>query len=110
MPTELLIFVIVKALLELAGLFLFGQGVLYVLAGKKRDTNFFYGLFKVLTRPVMKFTRLVTPGVVVDRHIPYVAFLLVLWAWLFLVLWLLPAMCGSGTVDCAPLIEQKSRA
>ena len=110
MPTELLIFVIVKALLELAGLFLFGQGVLYVLAGKNRDANFFYGLFKVLTSPVMKFTRLVTPGAIVDRHIPYVAFLLVLWAWLFLVFWLLPEMCGSGAVDCTPLIERKFQA
>lgn len=110
MQTELLIFVIVKALLELTGLFLFGQGVLYLLAGRGRDQNWFFQLFKVLTGPIMKFTRFVTPGVIVDRHIPYVAFLIVLWAWLFLVFWLLPEMCGSGAVDCTPLIERKSQA
>ena len=110
MPTELLIFIIVKALLELAGLFLFGQGILYVLAGRKRETNFFYGLFKVLTGPLIKFARLVTPNAVLDRHIPLVAFLLVLWAWLFLIFWVLPEMCGSGGIDCAPLIERKSPA
>jgi len=110
MQTELLIFVIVKALLELAALFMFGQGMLYLLAGRKRDLNWFYQLFKILTGPVMRFTRLVTPRVVVDRHIPYVAFLLVVWTWLALVFWVLPEMCSSGTVDCAPLLQRKSTA
>jgi len=110
MQTELLIFVIVKALLELAALFLFGQGVLRLMAGQKRDRNWFYQLFRVLTSPVTKFARLVTPKVVVDRHIPTVAFLLVLWAWLILVFWVLPEMCSSGSIDCKPLIERKTSA
>ena len=110
MQTELVIFVVVKALLELAGLFLFGQGVLYLMAGKGRDRNWIYQLFRVLTSPMTRFARLVTPKAIVDRHIPYVAFLLVLWAWLFLVFWLLPELCGSGAVDCRPLIERKSQA
>ena len=107
MQTELLIFIIVKALLELGGLFLFGQGVLYLMAGKGRDRNWIYQMFRVLTGPMTKFARFVTPKAVVDRHIPYVAFLLVLWAWLFLVFWLLPELCGSDAVDCRPLIERK---
>ena len=110
MQTELLIFVIGKALLELAGLFLFGQGVLYFMAGRGRDQNWFYQMFRVLTGPVVKFTRLITPKFIVARHIPYVAFLLLLWAWLFLVFWLLPELCGSGAVDCRPLFERKSQA
>ena len=110
MQTELLVFVIVKALLELTGLFLFGQGVLYLMAGKDRDRNWIYQLFRVLTSPMTKFARLVTPTAIVDRHIPYVAFLLILWAWLFLVFWLLPEICGSGAIDCGPLIERKSQA
>jgi len=110
MQTELLIFVIVKALLELTGLFLFGQGVLYLMAGKDRDRNWIYQLFRVLTSPMTKFARLVTPKAIVDRHIPYVAFLLILWAWLFLVFWLLPELCGAGAVDCRPLIDRKSQA
>ena len=109
MQTELLILVIVKALLELAGLFLFGQGVLYLMAGQGRDRNWFYQMFRVLTSPVTKFARLITPKVIVDRHIPYVAILIVLWAWLFLVFWLLPEMCASGGVDCTPLIQRKSQ-
>ena len=110
MQTELIIFVAVKALLELAGLFLFGQGVLYLLAGRDREQNWFYQLFRVLTSPVTKFTRFLTPKVIVDRHVPYVAFLLLIWAWLFLVFWLLPELCGSGAVDCRPLLERKQQA
>jgi hypothetical protein len=109
MQTELLIFVIAKALLELTGLFLFGQGVLYLMAGQKREQNWFYQLFRVLTGPVVKFARLVTPKMIVDRHVPYVAFLLVVWAWLILVFWALPEMCSSGAVDCAPLLQRKSQ-
>jgi hypothetical protein len=110
MQTDLMIFLVVKALLELVGLALFAQGVLHVMAGAKRDENRFYALFKAFTRPVTKFARIVTPKAVVDRYIPYVAFLLVLWAWLFLVFWVLPGLCGSGVVDCSPFINGKSHA
>ena len=36
MPAELMVLTILKALVELAGLFLLGQGMLYLLAGEKR--------------------------------------------------------------------------
>jgi hypothetical protein len=74
--------VILKALTEVAGVALMGQGVLYVWAGAKRDQNLFYGLFKTLTTPVLKATRMVTPRVVLDRHIGLVAFFLLTVLWL----------------------------
>jgi hypothetical protein len=43
---------------------------------------------------------------VVDAHIPFVAVLLVVWIWLGIVVWALPAMCNSG-YDCSALIERK---
>ena len=110
MQTDLLIFVIVKALLELACFFLFGQAVVYLIAGKGRDRNRIYQVFRVLTGPMTRFARFVTPKVIVDRHIPYLAFLLILWAWMFLVFWLLPELCESGAIDCKPLIERNSQA
>jgi ABC-type uncharacterized transport system permease subunit len=73
----LLLVSILKALAEIAGLSLLGQGILYVLAGARRDQNFIYKLFQGLTLPVMKLTRLITPKVVLDRHLGYVAILLV---------------------------------
>ncbi len=75
------IIVILKALTEIAGVAMLGQGVLWVVAGSKRDQNLVYGFFKTLTSPVMKATRWITPRVVLDRHLGLVAFfwLLVLW-------------------------------
>jgi hypothetical protein len=107
MQTELLLVVIAKALVELAGMFLLGRGVLYMLAGPKRDSNLFYQLLCVVTNPVIRATRWITPRAIVDRHIPYVAFILLAWAWLFIVFWLLPDLCASGRVDCTPLLERK---
>lgn len=71
-----------QLLFYIALLALVGQGILYVLAGERRDTNFFYGLFKVLTKPFTWLARKITPRQVADRHVPFVAFfvLLVLYA------------------------------
>lgn len=110
MQTEAVILVVVKALLELAGFFVFGQGVFYTIGGPAREQNRLYRLFRVLASPIMKFTRFVTPTYVADRHIPYVAFLLLLWAWLLVVFWLVPELCGSGAIDCGSLIERKPQA
>jgi hypothetical protein len=107
MQTELLLIVIAKALAELAGLFLLGRGLLYVLAGEKRDTNLFYQVMCVVTNPVIRLARLISPKVIVDAHIPYVAFLLVGWIWIMVVFWIIPEVCGGGGVDCAPLLDRK---
>jgi hypothetical protein len=107
MPIELLLIVVVKALAELAAMFLLGRGFLYILAGQNREKNFFYQILTVVTKPVIRLTRLITPRMVIDRHIPYVAFLLVVWIWIAVVFWALPEVCGSGKVDCSPLVERK---
>jgi hypothetical protein len=78
----LLLVNVVKLLAEIALLALLGQGVLFVLAGRKRDTNMFYQLFQVLTRPLFVGARWITPRVVIDRHLPLVAFLLLSFVWL----------------------------
>ena len=75
------VIVILKALTEVAGVAFLGQGVLWVLAGAKREQNFVYKLFKALTSPVTRAARIITPRIVLDRHIWLVAFfwLVVLW-------------------------------
>jgi hypothetical protein len=70
-----------KLVCEIALLALVGQAVLYVLAGAKRDGNFFYQLLKILTRPFVAAARLITPRQVLDTHVPLVAFLLLLLTW-----------------------------
>jgi len=106
MAIELLLLVIVKALAELAFMFLLGRAILYILAGRKREGNIFYGVLRVVTDPVIRMARFVTPRIVVDAHIPFVAVVLVMWIWLAIVFWALPAMCASG-YDCSTLIERK---
>jgi hypothetical protein len=106
MPIELLLVVIAKALAELAGLFLAGRGLLYILAGRRRAENIFYQVFSILTNPLLKAARFVTPRIVLDKHVPMVAVVLVLWIWLAIVFWLLPQMCAGG-YDCSGLLERK---
>ncbi len=107
MQIELLLVVIAKALTELAALFLLGRGLLYVLAGRRRNENVFYQVFSILTNPVLGAVRWITPRVVMDSHIPFVAVVVLLWIWLAIVFWVLPEMCGSGRYDCTSLLERK---
>ena len=53
-----------------------------MLAGAKREQNVFYQLLQVMTRPFIAGTRLITPKVVIDRHVPIVAALLLFFVWL----------------------------
>jgi hypothetical protein len=106
MQTELLLVVIVKALAELAGLFLLGRGLLWVLAGRKRMDNIFYQVLAIVTDPLLRFTRRIAPRVILDSYIPAIAFGLVLWIWVAIVFWALPEMCSRG-YDCSALLERK---
>jgi hypothetical protein len=81
---EILLISILRTLVEVAGLALLGQGLLAVLAGKKRDANFVYRLFQIITGPVIKLVRLITPRFIIDRHLPVLAFFLMFWLWLAL--------------------------
>ena len=76
--------VTLKALTEVAGVAFLGQGVLWLIAGAKRDQNMVYNLFKTLTSPVTRFTRFITPRVIIDAHIGLVAFFLLMVLWVAL--------------------------
>ncbi|TMH72500.1 MAG: hypothetical protein E6H57_03325 [Betaproteobacteria bacterium] len=78
------IIVILKALTEVAGVAFLGQGVLWVIAGAKRDQNMVYNLFKTITSPVMRLTRAITPRIIIDAHIGLVAFFLLMVIWMVL--------------------------
>lgn len=70
--------VMLKAVTEIALIALISQGALYILAGAKRDGNFVYFILKTVTMPVMKFARLITPRIILDQHICWVALLILL--------------------------------
>ena len=72
----------VKLVMEIALLSLLGQWLLGILAGQRRDQNIFYQLLTVMTRPFTRLVRLITPGVVIDRHIPMATFVLLGMVWI----------------------------
>ena len=72
---------IMKGLAEVLLLVMLGQGLLHVLAGSGRKENLIYRMFAIVTAPIMKATRFVTPRFIVDQHIGLVAFFLVAVIW-----------------------------
>ena len=107
MQIELLLVVMIKALAELAFMFLLGRGTLFILAGSKREGNIFYQVLCIVTDPVIRAARWLSPRFVPDAHVPFVAVALVAWVWIIAVFWVLPTMCGSGNYDCSQLLERK---
>jgi hypothetical protein len=79
---ELFAISIIRVLVEVAGYTLLGQGVLAVFAGRTRDTNVVYRLMQTITNPVVRLVRIITPGFVLDKHIPFVTFFLLFWLWI----------------------------
>ena len=76
--------VILKALTEIAGVAFLGQGILWVIAGAKRNENVVYKLFQTLTSPITRVTRAITPRLIIDAHIGLVAFFLLMVLWVAL--------------------------
>ncbi|MFS2034399.1 hypothetical protein ACEN8I_10250 [Polaromonas sp. CT11-55] len=71
-----------KLLAEIALFALAGQWVLGMLAGAGRGGNPFYRLLELLGRPWVRAARWITPPVVLERHLPLVAFLVLALVWL----------------------------
>jgi cytochrome b561 len=72
---------LVQLVLYIPMLALLGQGALYVLAGPRRQTNFFYQLLQLLSKPFTAAVRKLTPTKVADEHVPVVTFFVVLLAY-----------------------------
>ena len=69
---------LLQLILYIPLLALAGQGALYVLAGLKRDSNFFYRLLQLLSKPFTSLVRRLTPARVADHQVPFVTFFLLL--------------------------------
>lgn len=70
-----------KLIAEIALLALLGQWVLGCISGSARERNPFYRLLQLMSRPWVRAARWISPQVVVDRHLPLVAFLVLLLVW-----------------------------
>jgi hypothetical protein len=96
---ELLILGVLRALAEVAMLFLLGQGLLALLAGSRRHDNTMYKLFLIVTGPVVNTMRRVTPRQIIDKHIPFIAFAVLFWIWIALA-WLKRLYCETNMLQC----------
>jgi len=99
MPLDLIIVTLLRWLLEIAGFFLLGQGVLALLAGKQRNQNVFYQVLQVVTAPVIKTVRYLTPRQIIDAHIPLLTFFVVFWLWLALA-FAKRSLCATHGLQC----------
>ena len=96
----LLVVTSLKLLAEIALLALIGRWLLGLLAGAKRDSNPIYQLLSFVTRPVEKLTRAISPKLVLDRHIPLAAGLLLLSVWLVSTLMKIQICVQIGVEAC----------
>jgi hypothetical protein len=90
----------IKLIAEIALLALFGQWVLGLLAGAKRDQNLFYQILQLTGKPFVVAARVITPKQIIDRHVPLVAFLLLLFIWLAATLFKIRTCLQIGVELC----------
>ena len=79
---------------------LLGQGVLYVLAGAKREHNVFYQLLQLLSKPFTFVVRKATPAKVADSHVPFVTFFLLLIVYAVVTFEKIDRCVQSGMAGC----------
>ena len=70
-----------RAVIEMLGMCLMGQGMLYVLAGRGRTNNPIYQLFDLITRPPRKIVERILPAAS-SRTIGISCFAILLLLWL----------------------------
>ena len=84
-PNDMALYILMaQTLVLVAALALLGQAMVGVFNWAKRRDNLLYRLFELIARPVVKLVRLISPKVVLDRHIPIAAFalLMIIYFWL----------------------------
>lgn len=99
MPFEIQLVSMLRVIIEVAGLALIGQGILALLAGRHRHDNLVYKLFQIVTGPIIKAVRFITPKIILDAHIPFLSFFLLFWLWLGLAL-LRRYLCAMQGLTC----------
>lgn len=97
--TELFIASSLKALVEVAAMALIGQGLIGLLAGKARQDNFVYRIFLVVTSPIYKLARAISPRFIADAHLGLASFFILFWVWIALI-FAKGYICQSQNLAC----------
>jgi cytochrome b561 len=91
---------LLQLVLYIALLALVGQGVLYVLAGARRESNIFYKTLQVVSKPFTLVMRKLTPRLVADEHVPLVTFFLLLVIYAVVTFEKIGLCMASGMAGC----------
>ena len=96
---ELFIVSALKALIEVAGMALLGQWLIGLVAGKSKQDNFVYRIFLVITSPIYKLARIISPRFIADAHLGLACFFIVFWLWIGMV-YAKGYICHSQNLAC----------
>jgi hypothetical protein len=96
----LLTIVILKSLIELSLMFIVGRFLLGLLAGAKRQTNVFWQLLDVASKPSLWITRKLSPKLILDQHIPLATASWLLVAWVLMVKLKIDLCMQLGAASC----------
>ena len=92
--------VILKSLIEMSLMFVVGRFILGLLAGAKRQTNVFWQLLDVASKPSLWLTRRFSPKLILDQHIPLAAVSWLIIAWVLVVMLKIDLCLQVGAEAC----------
>jgi hypothetical protein len=81
-------------------MFIVGRFLLGLLAGTKRDTNVFYQLLDVASKPALWITRKISPRLILDQHIPLATCSWLLIAWVMVLQLKIELCLELGIATC----------
>jgi hypothetical protein len=76
--------VVLKGLTEFAALLIVAQALVFLLSFGRHERNAVYRFIRMLTSPVVRVARWLSPRAIVDRHVPAVALFMLFAIWVFL--------------------------
>jgi hypothetical protein len=75
-----------KGLIELLGVLVLAQEIVRLISFGRHQSNPVFRLLTFFSRPVMQLARWISPRLVIERHLPAVALLMLAVVWFCLVL------------------------
>lgn len=89
-----------KGVVEVAALAVLGRSLLGLLVGQRRESNLAYQVLHAVASPALRLARLLSPRIVIERHLPLVAFLLLGFAWMAVTGWKISHCRAIGIAAC----------
>lgn len=86
--------IILKAGVEVALVLVLARTMVFAVSLGQHAKNPIHRMLAAATSPIDAFARRITPGRIVNRHLPVVSFLILLWGWVGLV-WLKAWLAGE---------------